>query len=133
MWGLLGLVFAGILGVGSTFQGVSDELANGVVVALMLTSLLLNCTVSLLIALRIRWYQKILRTSLGKEHGKIYTRIIVLCVESCAMIAVVEAVHVALALIATENDGRLSLQVTFFLLPHICVSEILRETFTLLK
>lgn len=93
------------------------------VIALGCTSLLTNCIISVLIALRIRRHQRVLRNNLGRAHGKVYTRIIVICVESCTLIAFTEAIQVVLATI-TESAFPWPLYVTFSLLPHICVSNL---------
>lgn len=82
----------------------------------------INVVLSALIVLRIRYHQSYIRKALGSAHGSLYTRIMVMCVESCSLIAVFELVYLILTF-QPEALGFYS-QYPFFLLPHVCVSEI---------
>ncbi|KDR67707.1 hypothetical protein GALMADRAFT_1074002 [Galerina marginata CBS 339.88] len=77
-------------------------------------STIANITLSTSIILRIFYHQKRLRLVLGTSHGSVYTRIIVMCVESCALIVVFNLVYIGLYWGPTN-----AFQILLFLLPHI--------------
>jgi len=85
-------------------------------VFLISVSAISNVTLSLLITLRILHHQVHIRVALGASHGSLYTRIIVMCVESCSLIVVPALVYIVLHF--TEAKGS---QIPLFLLPHLCV------------
>ncbi|KAF8894360.1 hypothetical protein CPB84DRAFT_1295108 [Gymnopilus junonius] len=95
----------------------SSPNANLVLWVLLLISCIINLTFSLLIAIHIRQYQNFIKKALGVAHSSIYTRIIVICVESCALISVCEGVYV----VAAQVDS-VAASPMLELLPHVCVS-----------
>ena len=95
--------------------------------AVILGSTVINIFLSALIILRIRYHQSYIRKTLGRAHGSLYNRIVVMCVESCSLIAVVELAYLILTYQIVELGY--STQFPFFLLPHICVGEIALSLF----
>ncbi|KDR67221.1 hypothetical protein GALMADRAFT_1126027 [Galerina marginata CBS 339.88] len=75
-----------------------------------------NIMLSIMIASRLLRHQKYLRRVLGVGHGSAYTRIITMCVESCALIVFFMAAYTIMF-----NIGCNAQYIPFFLLPHICV------------
>jgi hypothetical protein len=75
-----------------------------------------NVTLSLLITLRILRHQVNTRLALGASHGSLYTRIMVMCLESCSLIVIPTLVYIAMH--STKANGS---QIPLLLLPHFCV------------
>ncbi|KDR67223.1 hypothetical protein GALMADRAFT_1126097 [Galerina marginata CBS 339.88] len=74
-----------------------------------------NILLSILIVSRLLYHQKYLRRVLGVGHGSLYTRIITMCVESCALIVFFMAVYIIM--FGTGCNAQFA---PLFLLPHIC-------------
>lgn len=78
----------------------------------------INVALSALIILRLYGYKKSTQNLLGICHGRLYTRIMVMLTESCALIVVFTVLYIALFFSPKPNGN----QIPLFLLPHICVS-----------
>ncbi|KDR72317.1 hypothetical protein GALMADRAFT_769087 [Galerina marginata CBS 339.88] len=81
-----------------------------------LASGIANVILSCLTVLRLLYHQRYLSEVLGPGHGSVYTKIMVMCVESCALITLVCVVYICLFV---GQDIRSV--IPFFLLPHVCV------------
>ncbi|PPQ96916.1 hypothetical protein CVT26_005902 [Gymnopilus dilepis] len=56
--------------------------------ALISVSFVVNVGLSLLISLRILYHQRYVKRTLGPAHGSLYISIVIMCVESCGLIAI---------------------------------------------
>lgn len=86
-------------------------------VGLTATSFVVNSTFSILIVLRIRYHQQHIRQSLGTAYGSLYTRIVVICLESCGLIAACSLLTFLLMFTPLP-----AFQIPLSALPHVCVS-----------
>ncbi|KDR68144.1 hypothetical protein GALMADRAFT_146628 [Galerina marginata CBS 339.88] len=89
------------------------------ILVLMAVSASFNATLSTLIVLRIRYHQSYIQKALGTAHRTLYNRVIIICVESCALIATFEVVY--LILFFQNILGGVASWYPSYLLPHICV------------
>ncbi|KDR74054.1 hypothetical protein GALMADRAFT_250783 [Galerina marginata CBS 339.88] len=89
---------------------------TGTLLILISTSTAANVVFAGLIVFRLLSHQKSIRELLGRTNqGSIYTRIIVMCIESCASIVLFGVVYITVA--AKTHGGFVVLPI----LPHICV------------
>ncbi|KDR83060.1 hypothetical protein GALMADRAFT_134570 [Galerina marginata CBS 339.88] len=109
---LLSLAMFALLIISQLF----DAYLNNWVLLLISLSVGINISLSSLIALRIRYHQARIRSILGIVHGSTYNRIVVMCIESCAIIVVFEV----LCLIPISMAKQWVIFPLLFL-PHICV------------
>lgn len=79
-------------------------------------------TLSALIVFRIRYHQNYIRKTLGTAHGSVYTRIMVMCVESCAMIWICDILYMILSCVPLPGIRNDAVVFPLALLPNICVS-----------
>ncbi|PPQ68551.1 hypothetical protein CVT26_003360 [Gymnopilus dilepis] len=87
--------------------------------ALMCASAGINMSLSMLIVLRIRYHQAYIQKALGTSHGSIYVRIMMMCVESCAMIWVCDILYIIASCVKVIGAGWV--EFPLLLLPQICV------------
>lgn len=80
----------------------------------------INVTLSALIILRLYSHKKSTQITLGMYQGQLYTRIMVMLTESCAIIVLFTALYIALFFTPKPNGK----EVPLFLLPQICVSPL---------
>ena len=96
------------------FQNSQQSAISSVI---MLCTTFVNLTLTVLIFFRLLYYQRFISKTLGKAHGLPYTKVITMCVESCALIVVFSTVNIVM--IITNNVRYL---IPFLLFPHVCVS-----------
>ncbi|KDR67218.1 hypothetical protein GALMADRAFT_1125943 [Galerina marginata CBS 339.88] len=106
-----------LISLTSVAAGISFFLIPHGFSALLATSISIvsNLILSSLIVLRLLYHQKYLRRTVGVGHGSAYTKIITMCVESCALIIFFMATYIIM--FATGCKAQ---YVPLFLLPHIC-------------
>ncbi|KDR73864.1 hypothetical protein GALMADRAFT_212106 [Galerina marginata CBS 339.88] len=78
-------------------------------------STIVNIVLSALIIFRALYHQRHSRTALGTAHASIYSQIVALCIESCALISIVGVVYMVIVL--SNLPG---MEVPLYLLPQIC-------------
>ncbi|KAF8904755.1 hypothetical protein CPB84DRAFT_654982 [Gymnopilus junonius] len=83
-------------------------------------SLFANVTLSTLISLRILYFQRYNHIVLRIAQGSVYTRIIVMCVESCAMIVIFEVAYIVLYTMPPNHGADRGSMIPLLLLPHVC-------------
>ncbi|KDR74036.1 hypothetical protein GALMADRAFT_227737 [Galerina marginata CBS 339.88] len=76
-----------------------------------------NIVLAALIVFRLLYHQRYLRKTLGHSHGSLYTRIMVMCVESSSLIVVFTVLYIVLYF----EPSSVGYDLPLFLLPHICV------------
>lgn len=96
------------------FQNPRQSAISSVV---MFCTTFVNLVLSLLIFLRLIYYQRYISKTLGTAHGSPYLKVITMCVESCALIVVFSTTNIVMII---KNDT--SYLIPFLLFPHICVS-----------
>jgi len=92
----------------------------GSVFALWLLAILstfVNILLALLIIPRLVYHQQHIRNLLGAGYGSPYSKVIMMCIESSALIIIFSGVYIIL-----RSDGPGI--VPFLLLPHICASDL---------
>ncbi|PPQ72830.1 hypothetical protein CVT26_003339 [Gymnopilus dilepis] len=126
----IGIAFFAVAGIFQTKQGnailpfVPDSLAlpfqnssqSAISSFVMFCTTFVNLTLTSLIFFRLLYYQRFISKTLGAAHASTYTRVITMCIESCALIVVISTTNIVM--IITNNVGYL---IPFMLLPHICV------------
>ncbi|KAF8965402.1 hypothetical protein BDZ97DRAFT_780654 [Flammula alnicola] len=89
---------------------------NGIVFLIILTTFV-NVVLAVLIVFRLVHHEKYLRKSLGVVQGSPYTRVMVMCSESCALVIVASLLFVGLYYRSASN----AFLIPLLLLPYICV------------
>ncbi|KAF8880823.1 hypothetical protein CPB84DRAFT_1792317 [Gymnopilus junonius] len=126
----IGIAFFVVAGIYQTQQGksvlpfVPDSLAlpfqnskqSAISSFVMFCTTFVNLTLTSLIFFRLLYYQRFISKTLGTAHASPYTRVITMCVESCALIVVISTTNIVM--IISNHVGYL---IPFMLLPHICV------------
>lgn len=97
-------------------------------IAFLAFSLFANITLSALISFRILYLQRSNHSVLQAAFGSVYTRIIVMCVESCAMIVIFEVAYIVLYTMSPGHDIDHGSLIPLLLVPHICVSTVILLT-----
>ncbi|KDR67717.1 hypothetical protein GALMADRAFT_231887 [Galerina marginata CBS 339.88] len=103
------------LASGIVLFSAAGTLKAGSINVLISLSTLANILVSAFIALRLLYHQKFTIKLMGAASGSVYTRIMIICVESCFLILVFTILYLTLS-----NKSSTYL-VPLLLLPHICV------------
>ena len=96
------------------FHSLADNSTFSIV--LISISTLVNIILASLIVLRLVHHQRHIRKLLWTDHGSPYSKVIIICVESSALIVLFSGVYTAL--VFEQENGSL---IPFLLLPHICV------------
>ena len=79
-------------------------------------SALVNIILAALIISRLVYHRRYLQNALGVEHGSPYTNIIIMCVESSALMVVATGLYTILSFVPGYGA-----QVMIDIIPHICV------------
>ncbi|CAA7270524.1 unnamed protein product [Cyclocybe aegerita] len=138
---LLGLLSCLLLVSGIMFPVVSfsptkfflvDILANPFFITLLLVSLtsFVNLALAALVTVRLHYHQRNTRKILGTEYGSPYSRTIAICIESCALIIVVDLAFIVLFLLNSDTSvipGQLLVQASI-LSPFLIISRVARRT-----
>lgn len=90
--------------------------------AFLSASLFANVTLSALISFRIIQLQRNNHEVLRVAQGSVYTRIVIMCIESCAMIVVFEVAYIVIYNIPPNQGANHGSLIPLLLIPHICVS-----------
>ena len=90
--------------------------------AFILLSLLVNIILATLIVSRLIYRRRHFRDTLGAEHGSPYINIMTMCVESSALVVILNGTYTALIFSQRRWPDAYSALIPFQLLPHICVS-----------
>ena len=88
--------------------------------AFIVLSTLINIILAVLIVFRLIFHQRHVRNVLGAEHGSLYTNVIIMCVESSALMVITSSAYPALA--STGYSW-----IPFLLYPHICVRRLVLD------
>lgn len=102
----------------SLYQGL------GIIAFAMTVTPFVNLFLAGLIVGRLIYHQHIIANTLGHGHDKPYNRVIMMCVESCAMIALASLLYIGLAFSLSTVSLSYAIANGYILLsfPHICVS-----------
>ncbi|CAA7270525.1 unnamed protein product [Cyclocybe aegerita] len=104
------LLFAGVM-LPATYFGtlflLFDIPTNPFFITLLLVSLtsFVNLALAALVTVRLYYHQRNTRKILGTEYGSPYSRTIAICVESCALIFVVDVAFIVLFLLDTDTSA----------------------------
>jgi hypothetical protein len=88
--------------------------------AFILLSLLVNVTLAALIVSRLIHRRRHFRDILGAEHGSPYINIMTMCVESSALVVIINGTYTAL-IFAHQRPNTYWVLILLQLLPHICI------------
>ncbi|KDR76103.1 hypothetical protein GALMADRAFT_247309 [Galerina marginata CBS 339.88] len=114
--GLISLI-SGILLLASPFIPQRAALSFTATPVFMLSlSAISNLILSIFITVPILVHQKNMRAALGRSYGRLYTNIVIMCTESCALVVVPMVVYIILY--STKSSGSL---IPLLLLPHLSV------------
>ncbi|KAJ3505392.1 hypothetical protein NLJ89_g7439 [Agrocybe chaxingu] len=109
-----------------------DIAANPILITLLLVSLtsFVNLTLTTLVTVRLYYHQRNTRKILGAEYGSPYSRTIAICVESSALIVVVDLAFVICLLLSPDMIPLLEqlLVHASVLSPFLIISRVARRT-----
>ncbi|KAF9476254.1 hypothetical protein BDN70DRAFT_882688 [Pholiota conissans] len=123
---LLVVFTAGLSSLGSgiffffTGKYTDTHLSNFPTVFAVASSGLVNILLRTLIVSRILYHQRYVQKAMGTPYASIYTKIMTMCVESCAMTSICGAVFLGLYYSKDEHQ-KLASVIPLILLPHICI------------
>ena len=91
-------------------------------------STLVNIILAVLIVFRLVYLRRYARNALGVEHGSPYTNIIIMCVESSALMVVASSLYTILFFMSEMHHDETLIVVN--VIPHICVGGLQLNDFS---
>ncbi|KAJ3502548.1 hypothetical protein NLJ89_g8839 [Agrocybe chaxingu] len=102
------------LGLGLTYLATSLTDLNKFMLIFVLATSICNSIMTTLIVLRLSYHQRFIQKALGSEYGSPYARVMVMCVESAALIVVFNLAHVC-----AHFNSNIGLVLSHQLLVHV--------------